>query len=416
MTDSEPSVRQSLLLLLCFVFPIVPQERMAPFSSLIIAHLSCAMTHIYDDIQHDSLGFLELCLRYFPKLMVTSSSQLIHNFVGMISHQSTSGVKKSKGLQLNAGKGLSVNPKGKLSSLRSRLKVLQQLLTFLKALESSSNPCQEKGTLSSMKNAVSVTKPMIHFNMTQPTQVQILQHSVDEPALLPSEFYSSSMFSESSANTDSKSNILSDEQQVKDFMEIIVPLLLECWIECNPAQMTTGLPDSTSSSATDVMLAVAEILKVIFKAAQNKQRQNCNISDCSSVISCLHDVYFKDLNHHFMSYFPFTSNPTPLLKKGKRKLGKSSQQTEDEKNSTSVLTLNLTICEIMLQFVSNNISQKKLYPSVEKLEEFVVESLELKAKGGAKAQLLQTEHVESLVKFADQIIAHRCSCAQQGIP
>ena len=62
MTDSEPSVRQSLLLFLCFIFPMVPQQRMAPFLSLIIAHLSCAMTHIYDDIQHDSLAFLELSL------------------------------------------------------------------------------------------------------------------------------------------------------------------------------------------------------------------------------------------------------------------------------------------------------------------------------------------------------------------
>ena len=97
------------------------------------------MTHIYDDIQHDSLGFLELCLRHFPALMVTSSSQLIDNFVGMISHQSTSQTKKATGLQKKAGRLLSVNPKGKLSSLRSRLKVLQQLLAFLKALETSPN-------------------------------------------------------------------------------------------------------------------------------------------------------------------------------------------------------------------------------------------------------------------------------------
>ncbi|KAJ7354742.1 Testis-expressed sequence 10 protein [Desmophyllum pertusum] len=164
MTDSDPSVRQSLLLLLCFVFPLVPQERMAPFSPLVTAHLSCAMTHIYDDIQHDSLGFLELCLRYFPDLMVTSSSQLIQNFVGMISHQTTSGTKMSKGLQHKAGKGLSVNPKGKLSSLRSRLKVLQQLLAFLKALESSTNSFQGRNPFSSRNHVdLSSKKPVFHL-------------------------------------------------------------------------------------------------------------------------------------------------------------------------------------------------------------------------------------------------------------
>jgi len=413
MTDSEPSVRQSLLLFLCFIFPMVPQERMAPFSSLIVAHLSCAMTHIYDDIQHDSLGFLELCLRYFPNLMVTSSSHLIQNFVGMISHQSAAGVKKSTGLQLKAGKGLSVNPKGKLSSLRSRLKVLQQLLAFLKALESSSKPCQGEDTFSSMNNLVaSATKPAFHFKKLLPTQVQVLQHSVDEPKLLPFMFDNNLP----SANRDAKSNILTDEQQARDFMNIIVPLLLECWIECNPAQMTTGLPDSVmSSSATDVMLAIAEILKVIFKAAERIAILNCN--EQTSEGNSLREVYFKDLNQHFMSYFPFAASHITSLKKGKRKLGKSPQQPEEEKNSVSVLTLNLTICEIMLQFVSNDASsQRNFHHSYEKLEEFVVESLELKAEGGIKAQLLQTEHVESLVSFAYKIIVYHCSCAQQGNP
>ena len=415
MTDSEPSVRQSLLLLLCFIFPMVPQERMAPFSSLIVAHLSCAMTHIYDDIQHDSLGFLELCLRYFPNFMVTSSVQLIHNFVGMISHHRSPGGKKSKGLQLAGGKGLSVNPKGKLSSLRSRLKVLQQLLAFLKALELSSNPCRENGTFCSEKNGLSTRKPIFYFSRKQPTQVQILQHSVDEPKFIPFQLDDSSTFSQSPMWIDGKSNILTDEEQAKDFMEIIVPLLLECWIECNPAEMTTGLQDSVSSSAIDVMLAIVEIFKVVLKASQNNQWKICSISEHKSVVICWYDKYLKGFNHHFMTYFPFTANPTPSFKKGKRKLGKSSQQVEGENRSASVLTLNLSICEIMLQFLSNGVaSQKKLQLSVKKLEEFVIESLQLKARGGDKAQLFQTEHVESLVRFAEKIITHRCSSDQKG--
>ena len=385
---------------------------MAPFSSLIIAHLSCAMTHIYDDIQHDSLAILELCLCYFPNLMVTSSSQLIHNFVGMISHQSTSRLKKSTGLQLQLGKGLSVNPKGKLSSLRSRLKILQQLLAFLKALESSAKPWQEEGAFPSVSNVVSVTKPIIQFNKLQPTQVQVLQHSVDEPKLMPFVFDKSS----SSAGTNVESNIFTDEKQTKDFVEIIVPLLLECWIECNPAQMTTGLPDGgMSSSATDVMLAIAEILKVVFKAAQRNQKNSFSSSEQSSKVKRLQEIYLKDFNQHFMGYFPFTASHVLSVKKGKRKLGKAPHHSEEEKNGSSVLALNLTICEIMLQFARNDDTfPKNFHPSFEKLEEFVVESLELKAKGGTKSHLLQTEHVESLVTFGYKIIVHHCSCEQQG--
>ena len=410
MTDSDPSVRQSLLLLFCFIFPLVPQERMAPFSPLVMAHLSCAMTHIYDDIQHDSLGFLELCLQYFPNLMVTSSSQLIQNFVGMISYQSTSGTKKSKGLQQNVGKGLSVNPKGKLSSLRSRLKVLQQMLAFLKALESATNSCQAESSLTSM-NSVDVTsdKPIFHFQKHLPTQIQVFQHSVEEPMILPFTLENMVAFGMQS-NTGSESNILTDGQQIKDFMETIVPLLLECWVECNPAQMTTGLPDSViSPSSINVMLAIAEIFKVIFKAVERNQTKHSNILEQTKAENSLCDIY-KGLNHHFMSHFPFTASHTPLLKKEKKKFRKSSQQDVGEKISSSVLTLNLAICEVMLQFVRNDVALKKKYhASVQKLEEFVIESLQLKAKGGAGAQQFETEHVESLIKFAHQIL-----CGNQG--
>ena len=409
MTDSDPSVRQSLLLLFCFIFPLVPQERMAPFSPLVMAHLSCAMTHIYDDIQHDSLGFLELCLQYFPNLMVASSSQLIHNFIGMISYQDTSGTKKSKGLQQNVGKGLSVNPKGKLSSLRSRLKVLQQLLAFLKALESSSNSCQAENSLTSMDHVdVSSNKPIFHFQKHLPTQIQVLQHSVEEPRLPPFTFENT--FGIQSVNTRSESSILTDGQQTKDFMETIVPLLLECWVECNPAQMTTGLPDSVMSpSSVNVMLAIAEICKVIFKAAERNQSKDSNILEQTKAGNFLHDIY-KELNHHFMSHFPFTASHTPLLKKEKKRSRKSSQQDVGDKISSSVLTLNLAICEVMLQFVRDDVAlRKKYHASVQKLEDFVIESLLLKAKGGAWAQQFQSEHVESLIKFAHQIL-----CGKQG--
>ncbi|KAJ7354741.1 Testis-expressed sequence 10 protein [Desmophyllum pertusum] len=193
-------------------------------------------------------------------------------------------------------------------------------------------------------------------------------------------------------------------------MQTIVPLLLECWIECDPAQMTTGLPGSVmSSSSIDVMLAITEILKVIFKATQRNPTKNPNVFQQSG--NCLKDAYFKDLNQHFMSFFPFMASHTPSIK-GKRKLGKSSQQAVGEKTGTAVLALNLAICEIMLQFVGNSVaSQKNYHTSVQKLEEFVIGSLELKAKGGA--QQLQTEHVESLVMFAHQILLYHCSHVKQ---
>ncbi|XP_020632302.1 testis-expressed protein 10-like [Orbicella faveolata] len=252
---------------------------------------------------------------------------------------------------------------------------------------------------------VSSSKPIFHFQKHLPTQIQVLQHSVEEPMLLPFTFDNTVTFGMQSVNTGSESNILTDGQKTKDFMETIVPLLLECWVECNPAQVTTGLPDSVMSpSSINVMLAIAEIFKVIFKAAERNQTKHSNILEQTKVENFLPDIY-RELNHHFMSHFPFTACHTPLLKKEKKKFGKSSQQDVGDKISSSVLTLNLAICEVMLQFVRNDVALKKKYHSaVQKLEDFVIESLLLKAKGGAWAQQFQTEHVESLIKFAHQIL------------
>ena len=272
---------------------------------------------------------------------------------------------------------------------------------------------QKNAVFPSVSNVVeSVTKPVFQFSTVSPTQVQVLQHSVDEPRL-PSFIFDH----ESSSTTITDSNILTDEEKMKHFMEVIVPLLLECWIECNPVQMTTGFPDIVmSSSAIDVMFAIAEIFKVIFRAAQRNQK-NSNCTEQSSKVNWLQEIYFNDLNQHFMKYFPFTASCIPLLKKGiKRKLGNLPQQSEEEKNGTSVMALNLTTCEIMLQFVSSEVAfQKNFLLSFEKLEEFIFECFELKTKGGtAKAKLLQAEHMESLVKLANKVIVYHCSCGHQG--
>ena len=358
MTDNEPSVRQSLLLLFCSIFPRVPQEKMAPFSPLIIAHLSCAMTHIYDDIQHDSLGFLELCLQCFPSLMVTSSSQMINKFIGMISHQDTLRLQRFNGLQGLPRPILTVNPKGKLSSLRSRLKVLQQLHAFLKAMESLSNSGSSEMTFASTSNGdVSSAKPVFKFSKLQPTQVQVLQRSVNEPKL-PLVSFGNTSFPSSSLKAEIELNILIDEKQTKNLLETIVPLLLECWVECNPTQMTTSLPDNVVLlSAIDVMLAIAETLKIIFTAVQRNQKSFTCTTE-SSTVKSLQKIYVKDLSTHMMAFFPFTLNHAQVCNRGKRKCGNASQKAEKEKNDASALVLNLTVCEIMLQFLGTDMTEQ----------------------------------------------------------
>ena len=51
-------MRAALLRLLRHVMPEVSSNQIAPFFPVLSCHLCCAMTHIHDDIQLDSLALL----------------------------------------------------------------------------------------------------------------------------------------------------------------------------------------------------------------------------------------------------------------------------------------------------------------------------------------------------------------------
>ena len=125
--DKDNVIRSTVHKLLRFVLPQVSTRQIAPFFPVLSAHLCCAMTHIEDSIQLDSLTVLDLCLENFPALVTGSTSQLLPNFVEQISRcrQSGSG---------SAERSLLVNPDSKMSSMKWRVKVLDRLHRFLKAL------------------------------------------------------------------------------------------------------------------------------------------------------------------------------------------------------------------------------------------------------------------------------------------
>ena len=125
--DKDATVRGSLRRLLRLIFPQVAPTQMHPFFSLLTAHLCCAMTHICEDIQVDSLTVLDLCLQFYPTLVTTAAPQLLPNFVEQISRQGQSS-------QAGQTRALLVNPNSRLSSQKWRSQVLDRLHRFLQAM------------------------------------------------------------------------------------------------------------------------------------------------------------------------------------------------------------------------------------------------------------------------------------------
>ena len=69
--DKDAAVRASVHRLLRLILPRVSSAQIQPFFFLLTAHLSCAMTHICDDVQVDSLAVLDLLVQFYPTLGVS---------------------------------------------------------------------------------------------------------------------------------------------------------------------------------------------------------------------------------------------------------------------------------------------------------------------------------------------------------
>ena len=130
--DKDHNVRKCVHNLLSQIFPFIPALEFSPFFPIMSAYLRCAMTHISDEIQLDSLNFLDLLLNFFPNLVTARNSELLDNFIEQISRKMSGNSQNRSGIKI-VDRTLLVNPESKLSSQKWRVKVLTRLQQFLKA-------------------------------------------------------------------------------------------------------------------------------------------------------------------------------------------------------------------------------------------------------------------------------------------
>ena len=138
--DMDSGVRHAALKLLKILFQLTPISHLDPFSNLLVAHLSCAMTSIHNDIQVDSLRFFDVFVDNYPIIITSNSNQLLTNFVELISSHSQDSTKK-RTLAMGLGK--------KLTGIKWQSAVLSRLVKVLLSkkkrvtniAESSANLC-----------------------------------------------------------------------------------------------------------------------------------------------------------------------------------------------------------------------------------------------------------------------------------
>ena len=311
--DVHFNVRKNFILCLEHVFKNVTDNEIQPFFPIIMAHLRCAMTHINDEIQADSLKLLDLCLGWFPSHFLENCEKVFQNLLDMVCQSQGSSLKNQtfakRSVQKTVNRDMSMKPSGKISSLKTRKESLEKLLKIVslvfqsKKTEEYSNETVDHVALPSVVSSFTLLK------------YACLHHQDDHKDQL---------------DPNEKLTVVSDNlKSIKEVILSFVPVLFQCWNDCISSSYASSLMDKDSTLA--LMISIVSILKGIASSS----------SEGKDLISFT-KAYFEDFTTCFLGHFPFSSSTL------------QHKSTKQQESQTNVTYLNISICEVYCKMISSN--------------------------------------------------------------
>ncbi|XP_055434626.1 testis-expressed protein 10 isoform X2 [Bubalus kerabau] len=159
---------------------------------------------------------------------------------------------------------------------------------------------------------------------------------------------------------------LSSTENLKGFIEIIIPLLIECWIEAVPPQPAASVGNGIEREPLQVMQQVLNIISLLWKLSKQHDETH-------KLESWLRKNYLIDFKHHFMSNFPYALKE--ITKQKRKETNKSIKHCTILSNNVDHLLLNLTLSDIMVSLANASTLQKDS-SWIERIRKFVTETLE----------------------------------------
>ena len=328
-TDQEPSVRRALHLLLKHVLAGVTSDQLQPFIPLYVAHLSCAFTHIADEIQMDAMKAFQLLLELHPRLLVDHAPKLLTHLIQLLSrHRSPSGARASSQVVPSSISLLTSNPSSKLSLQTSRAEVFGQLCQFLKLLLGTVRATPTDSHLCFGRHSapiVDVAGGKV-FETAGSTVCEVQSGLCDLTGPIPCVAVlrnSGIRIANNTMGVTATMNRLtlggkgalffSSHEELWHFLQNLFSLLLECWVECNPSRLS-----ATNASVKPLALALMEtilnlqcLLAEIASAVDESypHHQSYAQPGPQTLVEKLGSAFFSDLEKHLLGYFPFLYPP-----------------------------------------------------------------------------------------------------------
>jgi len=318
--DKDANVRRGCRNLLKKLFPAIAVERMEPLFGLPMAHLYCAMTHIDEDIRQDSLEIVDICLRYYPSLVIRDAKTFLDHFLLQVSTK--------KGTGDSATSTLLVSPTSKISTVKWRTEVFKRLNHVFRAMLSSVK--QKEGRESEGDDVVN--------SSPQDLDTSIVDSMTFGAFHLRDCLQSGPRSAAGGATT--VSNEL-DCASLHEFGGAIVPLLIDSWVEASPADhnLGRGQNKSVSSEVFELFATIVSLLKLMLELSAL-----LHVETASSLRSTFSRKFLPDLAKRFIPFFPLHSPQNRNKPVVSASGGGAASLSSSSSSSTFV---NLAICDVL---------------------------------------------------------------------
>lgn len=230
-------MRRESLRALNLVLSPISKEQLVPFCNILISYLTCAMTHIDKNVVEDSLLFMDILIQHCYSFLANESSKILSYFLDMISKLHS---------QSKPGRQLTTNLNSKNTNIKWRIKVLNSLNSFLLAIVQN----KRNILLNSLVQASKV------YHVTDKNN----DYQIYSPICLQTDM----LHIKNSYSVD-KTNKFLEPETLKNYIESLMPLMFDSWLEVYPKKVSSEAKLSISDEASSLLKCITSIVQSIIE-------------------------------------------------------------------------------------------------------------------------------------------------------
>jgi len=263
--DKERKIRRLAISLLSPVLAEVHPSLLTPLYPLLSAYLCCSLTHIDQRIQQDGLTMLDTFLEKATGFIRSNYNSILPNCLEQISNKKVS----------EKGPSVAANMSESMTALQWRVLVLTRVDKVLNTVVMDKAESKSQTSHQNFNSVTFVPRLSCPLSISSP------------PSWLP--------LNSISTNTSSVSSSLTN-------LKLLMPLLIETWVEARATETTSKKGSSLTSEVGDLLMCEVGVMDKLLVLALDSAEGG----DRKAALKLIDQKYLKDIQLHFLSHLPYT--------------------------------------------------------------------------------------------------------------